>query len=164
VSFNYGYIHGDFDRFAPTCGSSGCIDADHLAKRPNSPSNQWSLVLDYTVAHLGFADLKANLETYWQDSSYTSALWTGTFNNSATHTSTVVAYPALTADSRTLVNARLSLDHIALPAGALTVSLWGRNIFNQDYNTMAINFATLGPITQTYGEPRTYGLDVSYQY
>jgi iron complex outermembrane receptor protein len=164
VSLNYGYIDGDFDRFARTCGSASCIDADRLARRPNSASNQWSLVLDYTFLHLGFADLKGHLETYWQDQSYTSALTTGTFTSSATRTATVVAYEPTDMDERTLVNARLSLDRIELPRGTLGVSLWGKNIFNQDYNTMTINFATLGPVTQLFGEPRTYGLDITYEY
>jgi iron complex outermembrane receptor protein len=164
VSLNYGYIHGDFDRFASSCGSTGCLDTDKLAKRPQSASNQVSLVLDYTFLHLGFADLQGHLETYWQDRSYTSALWTGTYTDRATNASTVVAYDQLILDERTVVNARLSLDKIKLPEGSLRISLWGKNVFNQDYNTLGINFATLGPVTRQFGEPRTYGLDVSYEY
>ncbi len=164
LGINYGYIHGDFDRFAPTCGSAECIDADRLAKRPNSAGNQFSLTVDYTFAHLDFGDLKGHLAAYWQDRSYTSALTTGTFTNSATHTAAVVAYDPTVLDERTLVNARLSLDRIAVGQGTMMVALWGKNIFNQDYNTMTINFATLGPITQLYGEPRTYGLDVTYEF
>lgn len=164
MSLNYGYIHGDFDRFSPTCGSLACLDADHLAKRSNSASNQLSLVLDYTFAHLEFGKLRAHLEAYWQDRSYTSALTTGTFTDRATSVTTLVAYAPTTVDERTLVNARLSLEHVEVGSGELTISLWGKNIFDQDYNVMSINFATLGPITRLFGEPRTYGLDVTYSF
>ncbi len=164
LGLNYGYINGDFDRFAPMCGSTACIDADRLAKRSNSASNQLSLTADYLVARLDFGELRGHLGVYWQDRSYTSALTTGTFTNSATQTASVVAYAPTTQDERTLVNARLSLEHVELGQGELTLALWGKNLFDQDYNTMAINFATLGPITRLFGEPRTYGLDLSYAF
>lgn len=164
LSLNYGYIHGDFDRFAPTCGSLECLDANRLAKRSNSASNQLSAVVDYTIAHLGLGDLRMHLEAYWQDKSYTSALTTGTFTDRATSITTLVAYGPTEVDERTLVNARLSLEHVEVGSGELTVSLWGKNIFNQDYNVMTINFATLGPVTRLFGEPRTYGLDVTYAF
>lgn len=158
LGLNYGYIHGDFDRFADTCGTNGCLDTDRLARRSNSPDNQLSLTVDYTIARLDYGELRGHLGVYWQDKSYTSSLNTGTYGTN------VVAYAPTEADERTLVNVRLGMDQIAVGQGTMTVALWGKNIFNQDYNTMAINFAALGPITQLYGEPRTYGLDVTYAF
>jgi hypothetical protein len=46
----------------------------------------------------------------------------------------------------------------------LRASLWARNAFDQDYNTFGINFASLGLITEQYGEEATFGLDITYEF
>jgi iron complex outermembrane receptor protein len=48
--------------------------------------------------------------------------------------------------------------------GSLRVSLWGKNLTDEEYRNWGIDFGSLGFAGDVYGEPRTYGLDVSYQY
>jgi hypothetical protein len=48
--------------------------------------------------------------------------------------------------------------------GTLRASLWARNAFDQDYNTFGINFASLGLITEQYGEEASFGLDITYEF
>ena len=48
--------------------------------------------------------------------------------------------------------------------GTLRASLWGRNLGDEEYNTFGINFASLGPVTAHYGEPRSYGMDVTWEF
>jgi iron complex outermembrane receptor protein len=67
-------------------------------------------------------------------------------------------------DDRTLINARLSLSEVAVGDGSLRVSLWGKNLTDEEYRNWGIDFGSLGFAGDVYGEPRTYGLDVSYQY
>jgi iron complex outermembrane receptor protein len=71
------------------------------------------------------------------------------------------------ADDRTLVNGRLSLNEIKMGCcdkGALRVSLWGKNLTDEEYRNWSIDFGSLGWAGSVYGEPRTYGLDVVYSY
>ena len=71
------------------------------------------------------------------------------------------------ADDRTLVNGRISLNEIKLGCceeGSLRVSLWGKNLTDEEYRQWGIDFGSLGFAGDTYGEPRTYGLDVVYNY
>jgi iron complex outermembrane receptor protein len=54
----------------------------------------------------------------------------------------------------------LSLSDIEMGASKLRVSLWGRNLTDEDYREFSFNYgASLGLNLAQYGEPRTYGID-----
>lgn len=60
------------------------------------------------------------------------------------------------------LNASVSLAGMRLAGGEVGVSLWGRNLTDK---TLPSNMNTLGPIVAGYYEfPRTYGLDLTYEY
>lgn len=47
----------------------------------------------------------------------------------------------------------------------MRVSLWGSNLTDDDYPTFSINFGqAVGLITEQCGEPRTYGLELNYEF
>jgi len=62
-------------------------------------------------------------------------------------------------EAYTKINGQLALNR-----GPWTMALVGKNLTDEDYNTFGINFASLGPITQQYGEGVSYGLDVTYEF
>ena len=162
LGFSYSFIRGDFEEYADFCAATGCIpNTEDLAKR-GSPEQLASMNANYTIARLPFGDLKAYVEANWQDDSRPAALWTGTYGTGAA--STAVPFDPIVLDERLLINARLTLDSIAVGDGTLRASLWGRNVFDQDYRTFGINYASLGLIGTQFGEPRTYGLDVTYEF
>ncbi|MFZ9050309.1 MAG: hypothetical protein ACO23E_07135, partial [Steroidobacteraceae bacterium] len=73
-----------------------------------------------------------------------------------------VIFRQLTNNSRTLVNARLSLGDIKVGNSTMRVSVWGRNLTDEDYREFSFNYgAALGLNVAQYGEPRTYGIDFS---
>ena len=48
---------------------------------------------------------------------------------------------------------------------SLRVSLWGKNLTDEDYSSYGINFGKdLGLKTENYGDPRTYGVEVAYEF
>lgn len=65
-----------------------------------------------------------------------------------------------------LVDAQIRWEDIALgpSSGRLSVSLWGRNLSNETYHARAIDFGALGFAGVTWGDPRTYGLTLRYDY
>ncbi|MEZ5568252.1 MAG: hypothetical protein R3E54_07945 [Halioglobus sp.] len=68
-------------------------------------------------------------------------------------------------DARTVLDARLSLENIELGDGSLRVSLWGKNLTDADYPVYSINFgASVGLITENYGDPRTWGVELAYEF
>lgn len=68
-------------------------------------------------------------------------------------------------DGYTLYNGRISLADIPLGSnhGNLRVSLWGKNLTDEEYVVYAFNVATVS-VPQAFGQPRTYGVEVNYTY
>ena len=64
-----------------------------------------------------------------------------------------------------LLNGRLSLND--MPAGkhgALNIGLWGKNLLDEEYEITAIDNLPHSDRSVIWGEPRTYGVDIIYQY
>ena len=161
IGLNYAYINGDFEDYPDVCGSAEpqlCLQGERYAKRTSAPGNQLNVYLDALLARTGAGNLRAYLEANWQDEWYPSAL------NAAVIDGVPVIRDTQVMDARTLINARLSLEEIPAGDGTVTVSLWGRNLGDDDHPVFSINFGELGPITEQYGAPRTYGLDITYEY
>ena len=157
ISLSYAHMDGDFDDYATLEGATKSINADDLAKR-SSPDNQVSVITDWVFARTDWAEFMAHVEVFWQSKSYAAALWTGTYSNDP------VVFDPIKLDERTIVNARLGIENVEIGNGTLRASLWARNAFDQDYNTFGINFASLGLITEQYGEEATFGLDITYEF
>ncbi|MEH6634199.1 MAG: TonB-dependent receptor [Halioglobus sp.] len=157
ISLSYAHMNGDFDEYATFEGATTSIDASDLAKR-SSPDNQASAIVDWVFARTQSAEFMAHVEVFWQDESYAAALWTGTYSNEP------VVFDPIVLDERTIVNARLGIENVQIGSGTLRAGLWAKNAFDQDYNTFGINFASLGLITEQYGEEATFGLDVTYEF
>jgi iron complex outermembrane receptor protein len=157
VAVSYAHMDGDFDDYATLEGATTTINADDLAKR-GSPDNQVSVITDWVFARTDWAEFLAHVEVFWQSQSYAAALWTGTYSNEP------VVFDQIKLDERTIVNARLGIENVDLGSGTLRASLWARNAFDQDYPTFGVNFASLGLITEQYGEEATFGLDITYEF
>ena len=61
-------------------------------------------------------------------------------------------------------DARLALSDIDLGPTHATVALWGKNITNKNYLYSGIDFGSLGFAGVIYAEPRTYGVDVKFDF
>ena len=69
-------------------------------------------------------------------------------------------------DGYTLINVRLELAEIVLSAGdygQLSFSVWGKNIADEEYVVSAFNIEGTASI-HAYGEPRSAGVGVRYEY
>jgi iron complex outermembrane receptor protein len=157
ISLSYAHMSGDFEEYATLEGATTTVNTDDLAKR-GSPDNQASIITDWVFMRTDWAEFMAHVEVFWQDESYAAALWTAQYSNEP------VVFDDIVLDERTIVNARIGIENVELGNGTLRAALWGKNIFDQDYNTFGVNFANLGPITEQYGEEATFGLDVTYEF
>ncbi len=72
------------------------------------------------------------------------------------------------ARSRTLLNARLGVSEIQLGnAGSLRIAAWGRNLTDEEYVVYGADLGVnqgLGYAVSMFGTPRSYGLDLVYEY
>ncbi len=64
-------------------------------------------------------------------------------------------------DSYTLVNARIA---VGSEEGNWEVALWGRNLTNEDYRQEVFDLFDIGSSLFIYGEPRTTGLRLTYNF
>jgi iron complex outermembrane receptor protein len=63
-----------------------------------------------------------------------------------------------------LIDARLTLRDIPVSQGSLQLSLWGRNLTDEEIREWGIDFGALGFAIATFREKRTIGLDLRYQF
>jgi iron complex outermembrane receptor protein len=117
-------------------------------KVANSPKNQTKLGLEYAFAMTSFGQFTARVDYHWQDK-----FWS---NTDATNEN----------DAYRLWNARVQLVDIPLPKGEMRVALWGRNLTDEEYTVLSTDFTggTGTVIAAQFGTPRTYGLDVIYEF
>ncbi|MCG3170224.1 MAG: Vitamin B12 transporter BtuB [Pseudomonadales bacterium] len=168
VAASWAHLEGDFEKFPALCGTGAYAnvcrtDTADLAQRAQSADDQLSLVTDWVFLSTDWADFMAHVEVFWQDEIGTSALWTNNYR--ATGGTYPYIYEPIILKDRTLVNARIGMENVELSNGtSLRASLWANNVFDKEYNTFGINFGSLGVITEQYGAPRTYGLDVIWEF
>ena len=143
IGLNYGYLDTEYDEFIEL-GQ----DVRNQKDFPYAPESTASLDLDWSVMALAWGQLSLHVDWSYKDSfvPYT--------NKDQNFTSQIKPYD--------VVNARLTLGDVALGGSVLEVSLWGKNVFDEEYRENTIPF---GLWTISYwGEPATYGLDARISF
>jgi iron complex outermembrane receptor protein len=152
IDATYGYLDAEFDEYlALNPATNQLVDISANTTVAQAPENTASLGVQYDFEPFSFGALSARMDVAYKDEFVFHP-----FQN---------LYDS--ADDRTLVNGRLSLNEIKMGCcekGALRVSLWGKNLTDEEYRNWGIDFGSLGWAGDVYGEPRTYGLDVVYSY
>ena len=65
---------------------------------------------------------------------------------------------------RTRLNASVSLRDVPVLQGTMRVTLWGKNLSNADPVEWGIDFGALGYAGGTFAPPRSFGLDLIYEF
>ncbi|MBK6288914.1 MAG: TonB-dependent receptor [Gammaproteobacteria bacterium] len=152
IDLTYGYLDAQFDEYMALNPATNMLeDISNVTTVQQAPENSAALGVQYDFEPFSFGALSARMDMTYKDEVVFHA-----FQNQ---------YDS--ADDHTLINGRLSLNDIKLGCcedGSLRVSLWGKNLMDEEYRQWGIDFASLGWAGNTFGEPRTYGLDVVYNY
>jgi len=149
LTFNYGYLDTKLGEASLTTDIGLTTDlADDL---PYAPDNSFFTALDYTRS-LGLGTLGLNINYGWQDKVGTSVTEKGNY---------IVG-------SYGLLGAAISYSDLSIGdlPGNFRVLLWGRNLLDETWGLSGqTELEPLGADeTEIFGEPRTYGLTVSYLY
>jgi len=112
-----------------------------------APKHASSLAMDYWVPFANNAALKFHLDGNWSDGYYTSE------------------YDQELTDSSFVVNGRVALVDMPLNAtgATLDVSLWARNLLDEEHLFYKLNNAALGQ-SGIFNDPRTYGLELAVHF
>ncbi len=141
LNVNYGYLDPDYREILGENGE----ELRDMFRFVNAPQHSAGIDLSY-VRPLSFAEFSANLGYTWQDEKFSkTTLDNGTY----------------IVDDYGLLNARVGLSDIALLGGSLRTAIWGRNLEDKEY--YIAHFDALVP-TAVFGDPRSYGIDVMFEY
>ena len=168
LSLAYTLLDGDFDEYPPVTAASGASIANTVdfAHRGMSPDNQASVNIDWTIVRGSFGAVALNINANWQDETFATALASDAYNTNAdTIVDTPVIFYQPPNEERTLLNARLSLQDVEIGGMTLRLGAWGKNLTDEEFREFNFNLGgSLGLNLAQYGEPRTYGLDLTVEF
>jgi len=143
VGLNYAYTRIDAQSAVDPFGAGVQGTVQPLL----APKNAGSVSLAYLVPFANFSALKFHLDGNWSDGYYTSE------------------YDQMLTDRSFIVNARVALIDVPLNStgSTLAVSLWARNLLDEEHLFYKLNNASLGQ-SGIFNDPRTYGLDVTVTF
>lgn len=116
-----------------------------------APKTTYNIDLEYNFPAFSWAQLSADINYSWKDEREIASL---------------IKDAGQPMESFGVWNARLALREIAVSErGQLTVALWGKNLTDKEYQLDGFEMlTTAGTRLATFGEPRTFGLEVTYNY
>ena len=117
---------------------------------PFSPELSYNASLDYSRDVFNGLLFEGHLNFYYQDESESGVARAASNLN----------------DKYSLWDASISLSELEVAHGHVKVSLWGRNLTDEEYTVNDMGaFAGLGASgISPFGDPRTYGITLSYVY
>jgi iron complex outermembrane receptor protein len=143
IDLSYGYLDSEINDVEG--------DDANLYHLPNAPENMLAATLDWQIVQLAAGDLSLAVDYSWQDDSVTG----------------VRELVGIDVDSYDLASARLQLaGQNWVGKGDFRVAAWVRNMFDEEYYVDTFgSFNTLhANRVATYGDPRTWGVDVQYSF
>lgn len=160
INAGYGYTDAEYDKFESYDPSTGAIvDVSNDRAFEFTPKDTYNVSLNYSFPKfLDSGRLQARLDWAGQGKMYVTPKISGNRD--------------LTQESYDIVNARLAYNDIPIGDGTLSIAGWVRNLADEEYKIggweIDAGDPAFGGIGRTaisqYGEPRTYGVDVRYNF
>jgi len=170
--FNLAWFEGEFDEYiigADDVDSDGVretpVDVSDVNEFAQTPQYQASAGARYSFGDTGFGELWGRLDLSWQDDNlFNGSGAVQTVNAPELDREAAKNRPLNQQDAFTLVDAMVTLERIPLvDDGNLRVSFWGRNLTDEEYRYTSVDLlGFLGIGVTHYGDPRTYGVTLSY--
>lgn len=147
LGLNYTYLNSDMPpQPNPLSAGGGDPEAFLISQ---TPEHAGSLAIDYELSALPIGTFIAHLDIFATDQYATSSF-------GVSHQ-----------DAYKLINGRLTLADIGAneSRGSFKVSLWGKNLTDEEFVNLSFGIGDPAiAIGQVFGPPRTYGLDLSYEF
>ena len=151
-----GYTDAKFKEFAfRDPATNQLLDVADEARFSNIAKWNWNAGAQYTFPSLGFGELTAQVNYSWRSKMYFFPLdRVNIFNEE------------ISSPGQGTLSARMTLSEVALGnSGAkMEVSLWGENLADNDKIAYGIDFGGLGFGGAYFAEPRSFGVDVKFNF
>ena len=145
VSLSYSYLDS-FMPLQPNPLDNGALISFAL---PLAPKHAGALALDYSFLPKDYGQLNLH------------------FDITSTDHYSFLPYGEQRTDAYSLLNTRVELSDINIGAGpgSLKASVWVKNLLDEEYIILAVGIGDpTASIGQVFGDPRTMGLDISYEF
>jgi iron complex outermembrane receptor protein len=143
LTFAYGYLDPEYDEFIVNG-----VDLKDTQKFQFTPENTASIAADIALGTFDWGALDLHVDWSYKDDQYP-------FTNPVDAEKTQV-------DAYDVLNARLTLSEVSVGGSQLKLSVWGKNLLDEEYTTSGIPFPGWG--VDYYGDPRTYGIDATFEF
>lgn len=150
LTASYGYLDGEYTEYEVFDANLGrTVDVKDQREFPFLAENTANIALEYNRPLGSLGEFGARVSwSYIDDQAAFAENYESTY---------VEAYE--------LVAARLSLSDIPIgPRSRLGVALWGKNLTDEEYFGNGIDFGAFGFAGNQFGEPRSYGVEFTYDY
>jgi len=141
------FVNG-IPQFDPNTGQPVTENVANQRQVPYAPSNTFSIGATYTAPPTTTGVFSAHLDMFWTD-------------NFLGHAEP--PWPDAQWDYA-VVNGRLQFVDIPLQKGSLDLAVFGRNLFDRKYRTNGFSLGSLGWAVDAYGDPRTFGVGLTYHF
>ena len=142
IGFSYSYLDTDMP-LQPNPLAGGALKEFFI---PLAPKHAGAMTIDYQFSPLQFGQLSAHLDM------------------TSTDKYSYAPFGEQRFDAYTILDARITLAGIKLgrESSTLRASIWAKNLADEEYiiNTFAAGDPAVS-IGQTFGDPRTFGLDIN---
>lgn len=149
LSVNYAYLNAEFKQVIdqnPTSPTYGW-NIGNTYNMPYAPQQSYAVAADYFFPQMDIGQIALHLDYSWRDNTVGTAPPQDGFD--------LPAYG--------LWNARATLSEVASGnGGKLKFSVWGKNLTDEEYLMHSVGFGAVN--VGWFGEPRSYGVDVTYEY
>jgi iron complex outermembrane recepter protein len=154
ATLSYAYLDADYEKVTDTRERND-LQKEYYGEETkflftNAPQHTYTIGLDYTFTPTPIGIVTGSLNYNWVDERY------GTGDAFYKKRSFM--------DDHGLLNARLTLSNITVGGGDMSVALWGKNLENKEYVVDAVASFPHASRAVLFGEPRSYGIDLVYQY
>ena len=156
---NVAWLDGEYDKFI----DEGINQANNRAMI-HSPKSSFNVLVDGRIARTGWGDIRGVLDYSWTDDYYTYPYQLASSGPQYNPLRPIAGDTLVKAYG--VLNARLALSGISLGDAQGEVSLWSRNLTDEDHIINYIDFGpSFGSLTDAYYlELRTYGIEVNFSW
>ena len=154
LSGSVGYVDREYKEFLILDPATNqIVDVANSAFFTYAPETTANAALQYKLPHFGIGQLSARLEYNYR----------GSVIFYPTHVGTPLT-EEIADSARNLIDARITLSELRVGSGEASVSLWSRNLTDEEYRVHGVDFGALGFAGNVYGEPRSAGIDFTVEF
>jgi len=149
LAFNAAWLDTEYDEYNDLAADGvTVIDLSKTFEFQHSPESQYSGSAKYTFDPMDAGVLSIRVDYSWSDDQFVRP----------------APQDSLNVESYGIWNARVTLSEMPVGNGSMMLSAWGKNLGDEEYWINAIALSATAWNTAQWADPRSYGIELSYEF